>query len=203
MTIYVIDGPELSRLLESIKQRETSDDMDRRITELRIEPRMGGVAVKFNGGEWSAKIGRIDEVPRAATLTPDQARKLAGYTRTVLPDDTAPEYEYTEAQMVAIGGKLWTRGGKRRVYLNWHGLVGLAIEVDGITDAIRTASINGEPLPSRRAGVLRAAKVWWEDGRLHYENVAAHSRHFYGDNRLVVALLAGIAQAAQDTGRKR
>jgi hypothetical protein len=61
MTIYIIDGADLGKLIGSIKGREENrTDWDQRITTLRIEPRRDGVAIKLNGGEWSPTIGRVE-----------------------------------------------------------------------------------------------------------------------------------------------
>jgi hypothetical protein len=61
MTIYIIDGDDLSRLLGSIQEHGANrTDWDRRITALRLEPRRDGIAVKINRGEWSPVIGRVE-----------------------------------------------------------------------------------------------------------------------------------------------
>jgi hypothetical protein len=110
---------------------------------------------------------------------------------------------YTEQQMLAAGGKLWEKGARRRVYFgDWTALVGLVVERHD-KGAIRTARVLGAELSPQRAGVLLADKVFWEDGVLHFPDVASHSKHFYSDDRLVTALLAGIAQAVKGGKAKR
>lgn len=107
---------------------------------------------------------------------------------------------YTKEQMLAINGKAWRRGARFRIYLDhWHDWVELHI-VRNDKGAILSASVLGEPIIPRRAGILVAANVFWEDGRLFYDDIASHSKHFFGDDRLVVALLAGIDKAVKGKG---
>lgn len=104
---------------------------------------------------------------------------------------------YTEAEILAIGGTLWTRRAHRRVYLNnWHAWIELDI-TSNEHGAITGATLAGQPIMPHRAGQLRAADVYWEADALHYEDVASYSKQFFGDDRLVQAVLAGIAEAVK------
>lgn len=109
---------------------------------------------------------------------------------------------YTEEEMLAVGGTLWAKRGYRRVYFpDWTTLViGLKIELFSI-GAVQSAAFQGKELAPRRAGVLLSDRVYWEDGRLHYDDVASHSKQYFGDDRLVRALLDGIAQAVKEKGK--
>src|SRR5512136_1768988 len=92
---------------------------------------------------------------------------------------------YTKEQMIAIGGKEWTKSdGTVRVYLNHvDNLIGMDVERYK-SGNVRHAEILGEKISNRRATTLLAAKVYWENGEIHTDI----------DSRYVDAVMHGIAQ---------
>src|SRR4051812_32498677 len=103
---------------------------------------------------------------------------------------------YTEAQIRNIGGNLWERGGRRRVYLNdWATLAGLRVERYN-SGNISYAELDGEQISNGRAyKLLSDAKVYWENGRI-LTNLKYGADHARVDaDELIAGLMAGIAAA--------
>ena len=82
---------------------------------------------------------------------------------------------YTEQQIVRIGGNLWEKGGKRRVYLDrdlWAQLAGLETS-HYRTGNISSATLHGERISNSYAREILGSvhKVFWDstDGRIHIE----------------------------------
>lgn len=102
---------------------------------------------------------------------------------------------YTAEQITSIGGNLWERGTKRRVYLNdWPTLIGLDIERYN-TGNIRHATLDGETISNSRAHKLLGAQVYWENGSIwHTIDHAADAARVDGDE-LVTRLMDSIAKA--------
>jgi hypothetical protein len=113
--------------------------------------------------------------------------------------------QYTEGQMLAIGGTPWAKGDRRRVYLNdWEALAGLNVETYG-SGNIRRAEMDGAEISNAEALRLCAAigKVYWDaaDGQVHlsgYEHPDEFARYKPGSEQaedMVRRLTAGIATA--------
>lgn len=106
----------------------------------------------------------------------------------------------TAQQILALGGREWTgRNGQQRIYLNnWYELAGLKVSWYK-SGSISSATINGEPISNRKAGMLLAAKVWFdvEAGELRYtiREVAENARIGYVADVLTDNLTAAIRQA--------
>lgn len=92
---------------------------------------------------------------------------------------------YTKDQMIAIGGKEWTKSdGTVRVYLNRiDNLIGLHVERYK-SGNICYAELLGEKISNRKATILLSSKVYWENGEI-YTDI---------DRRYVDAVMHGIAQ---------
>jgi hypothetical protein len=90
---------------------------------------------------------------------------------------------YTKDQMIAIGGKEWTKSdGTVRVYLNRiDNLIGLHIERYK-SGNICYAELLGEKISNRKAAQIMASKVYWENGEI-YTDV---------DSQYVEAVMHGI-----------
>ena len=119
----------------------------------------------------------------------------------------------TAQQILDLGGREWIgRNGQRRIYLDWPELAGLKISWYK-SGSISSATINGEPISNRKAGMLLAAKVWFdvEAGELRHtiRQVAENARIDVADT-LIENLTKAIrragareltaAQAAQELG---
>lgn len=81
--------------------------------------------------------------------------------------------EYTVEQIEAIGGKRWTKNdGTVRVYLNyWWEAAGLEIEKYK-TGNVKSAALLGHGISNRAGTYLSGAKIYWENGILHTEDLA-------------------------------
>lgn len=94
---------------------------------------------------------------------------------------------YTEDQIIKIGGKLWTAGTKRRVYLNDAAdLMGIAISryntgnIQGVYDTIDTDT-DRDPISNARGGELDATKVYWENGTIYIQRAGRMNNNQYFD----------------------
>src|SRR5690606_35859028 len=121
----------------------------------------------------------------------------------------------TAQQIIALGGREWTgRNGQRRIYLNdWYKWAGLEISWYK-SGSISSAKLNGELISNRKAGMLLAARVWFdvEAGELRHtiRQVAENARVEYVADTLIDNLTAALrragarelttAQAAQELG---
>ena len=80
--------------------------------------------------------------------------------------------------IVAMGGNLWEKYGKKRVYIPetmMHKLYGLEYTTYG-TGNISSASVNGESISNTQAKKLMGGmlgKMWFDyaDGELHFQNM--------------------------------
>lgn len=122
----------------------------------------------------------------------------------------------TAQQILDLGGREWTgRNGQRRIYLNnWHELAGLEITRYKSSGSISSAKLNGELISNRKAGMLMAARVWFDvkAGELRHtiRQVAEDARIEYAADVLIDNLTEAIrragareltaAQAAQELG---
>lgn len=105
----------------------------------------------------------------------------------------------TAQQILALGGREWTgRNGQQRIYLDWPELAGLKIKRYK-SGSISSATINGELISNRKAGMLLAARVWYdvEAGELRHtiRSVAENARIEYVADTLIDNLTAAIRQA--------
>lgn len=101
---------------------------------------------------------------------------------------------YTAEQIEAIGGNRWTRGDKDRVYISdWADMAGLHITRYN-TGNVRSASLAGQDLSNRRAAILAAGKVYWEDGtlRTNLRDLAEQARVDYDE--IMNPIKAAIAE---------
>ena len=122
----------------------------------------------------------------------------------------------TAQQILALGGREWTgRNGQQRIYLNnWYKWAGLDISWYKGSGSISSATLNDERISNRKAGMLMAARVWFdvEAGELRHtiRQVAENARIEYVADTLIDNLTAAIrragareltaAQAAQELG---
>jgi hypothetical protein len=109
---------------------------------------------------------------------------------------------YTEQQIIAIGGRLWERDTRRRVYLNdWPSLAGFEYSTYK-TGNISSASLGGERLSNTKATALTTAKVWWEDGEIRTTLGQAADRVNLDGAAIVARLHEGIAAAVKAARRE-
>src|SRR5690554_5118355 len=107
----------------------------------------------------------------------------------------------TAQQILALGGREWTgRNGQRRIYLNnWYELAGLKVSWYKSSGSISSATIDGEPISNRKAGMLMTAKVWYdvEAGELRHtiRHVAENARIDYAADVLIDNLTTAIRRA--------
>lgn len=131
---------------------------------IRTWARMGAVEAVRTGRRWAISAASLlhrialgNEMVKAR-----RERALAAKAKKAI----------TAEQMVAIGGREWTKAGHHRVYVNdIAGLLGLEVSYYR-TGNISSASLDGEGgISNAEAGRLLGAvdKVWFDaaDGKLH------------------------------------
>ena len=107
----------------------------------------------------------------------------------------------TAQQIIALGGREWTgRNGQQRIYLNnWPELAGLEISRYKGSGSISSATLNGERISNNKAGMLLAAKIWYDvkAGELRHtiRQVAEDARIGYVADVLIENLIEAIRQA--------
>lgn len=102
---------------------------------------------------------------------------------------------YSAAQMVAIGGRLWVgRTGIRRVYFDVDKLLDIRVTRYG-TGNIASATLDGEPISNSEARRLLAAKTWWQGDFIYINGRRIKSPAEAGRYRIIVD---AIADAVED-----
>lgn len=153
------------------------------VATVRTWCRIGAVAAAKKAGRW---------VVDAASL----AHRLA---IGAMKARKAPKpVVYSVETITAIGGNLWERHGKRRVYLNdWPTLAGIDWDTYK-TGNISSATYQGEPISNRQAGLLLGSidKIWFDDadGKLHCRFGYTESREATREE-LWQAVIAGVRDA--------
>lgn len=110
--------------------------------------------------------------------------------------------EITAENLVAIGGREWTKGTMHRVYLNdWPELAGIGVSRYN-SGNISSAAIDGEGVSNAEARRLLGAveKVYWDaaDGEIHIKWGYAEPRSLTRDdlkNRIISGIRTAIEEA--------
>ncbi|SFD14698.1 hypothetical protein [Streptomyces aidingensis] len=158
---------------------------NRTVATIRTWCRMGAVAAVKTGHGWD-----IDE---------------ASLEYRISLDKPAAPKPLTADDIIAIGGRRWTKAGKDRVYLNnIAGFIGLEL-THYRTGNVSSAALNGRGIANGRAAGIASAvqKLYFDvaEGRLvalHYGARAYEVRYLNGDREtvdLVAAAFAGVEAA--------